>query len=423
MKRHGWAKTTLYKTKKVSTTLIGEGKGKDVPCVNCTVGEYGLKTRMGAVKVKDGKVIDAKVNGAFYSFLYENIWAFASDGVYSLDVKSQHAFSFLEEMVDFPTVFLEDASSDERSLVCLCGKDYYTLSPEGVFSNAFPHCVLDACMHYGKVFYIDADDPYKIGWSANGVYDWTEGIDVAGSLRLDVQGGKAIRILSAEEKLIIIRQNALTVMRALGNPEHFRIDGLALSTEDVIAQSCCTNGDNVYFATTSALYRFSGSRLERLENGVDYDVYAFKKGVFLGDNYVLQCSSKTYGDDILFVYDVRERVGYYVLLHAEELFVGDSIYAISNGYVYRLGEDFDGNGTWFSRTVTLGDIKPKLAKTLNVVCDATVNVKVCSQRGERSFCGSGLHVVNMRAPYFIVKVEGKGRIKKLSLTCEVPNGI
>ena len=136
MKRHGWAKTLLYKTKKVSTALIGDGKGKDVPSVNCTVGDYGLKTRLGAVKVKDGKVIDAKVNGAFYSFLYENIWAFASDGVYSLDVKSQDTFSFLEEMVDFPTVFLEDVSGKERSLGCLCGKAYYILSPEGVFSNA-----------------------------------------------------------------------------------------------------------------------------------------------------------------------------------------------------------------------------------------------------------------------------------------------
>lgn len=422
MKIRRWGKTAFYKTKSITRKILGDGYGTDVPCVSCVVDDDGLKMRLGAIKLSDTS-FQKDIAAAYFIHKDEWIVACANDGIYRLPIDCFADGNKISDDAILPVAVVEDIVGDERTTTCVLQSAACVFSDSTVIKYDLPVNVKDACLHYERLFYIDNDNPYRIGWSKHGVEDWGSGIDGAGYLDLHSCGGKALRVLSVQDKLVVVRENAVNVIHALGTPEHFRVDEKSSFVGRVVAETCCTDGSYVYFAADDCLFKFFDGKIIKLPNLFTRDLYGIKKGVASGNVYVLSCSSKTYGHDVTFVYDLQYERGYYVLMKADFSFVGDAIYLISDGYLYKLDYEFNGNGTWFAKTINFGTTKRKIIKLLQVDCDDTVTISVCCGNVKKIFNGGGAHALSMPAHYATIKVAGTGQVRSLSLTCEVPNGI
>lgn len=422
MRIRRWGKTEFYKTKSITRKILGDGNGTGVPCVSCVVDNDGLKTRLGAIKL-NGTPFQKDIGYAYFIHKGGYFAACTDDGLYALPIDDFSTGNKISDDVMSPVAVVEDIVGEEHTTVFVLQSSACVVYGGTVVKYDLPVNVKDACLHYERLFYVDNDNPYRVGWSKHGVEDWGSGIDGAGYLDLHSYGGKALRVLSVKDKLVVIRESAVNVIYALGTPEHFRLDEKRTFSGRVVADSCCANGSCVYFATDDGLFKFCEGKVSKLPNLFVNDLYGVKKGVASEDVYVLSCSSKTYGHDVSFVYDLQCEMGYYVLTKADFIFVSDAIYLMSEGYLYKLGCDFNGNGTWFTKTLNFGTAKRKVIKLLKVDCDDTVTVSIRCGNVKKTFNGGGAHSLSVPTYYATVKVAGKGQVRNLSLTCEVPNGI
>lgn len=414
--------SAYYKTKNIKLNLIGDGKDRGV-CENCIMDENGLKSDLVEKKVFDEFIVSGRFFDVRYAHANKTILACADDGVYKFAFGKDEKFVKMLDGKREPCALIEQAEGDFYSAYYLFGGEALMICADGIAPVQIPLFASDACAHFGRVFYIDAINPYKIGWSKNGVLDWEKGIDGSGELTLDAVGGRAIRVLSVGERLVIMREYAINVFHALGSPEHFRMEAQEYFTEKILAKTCAVDGGSVYFATESGLFRFGTRSIERLTTSLDGDFTQVQDGVVCWGKYALSCYSVSLNRYAILIYDVDTKSAYYVCLPVENLFAGDFIYAFFDGDLYKLDGVKGDKNKLYSLDYVAGDGKRRRIKTLVADCGKNIKIKVICDGVEKVFLGGGVHKVDMYADKFTVEIFGEGKIKNLYLTCEVANGI
>ena len=414
--------TTYYKTKNIKINLLGDGNDRGV-CESSIADESGLKSDLVATKVFDEFVAWSPFNDVRYAHANKIFMGCANDGVYKFELGKDEKFVKIADGKKEACAMVELVDGDFYSAHYLLEGETIKKCADGIVPKQIPLKADDACMHFGRLFYIDAVNPYKIGWSKSGIFDWEQGIDGAGELTLDTLGGKAVRVLSVGEKLVIIKECAINVLRALGSPEHFRMEAHECTAEKIIAKTCAVDGASVYFATDGGLFRFNGKNIERLTTSLDGDFTEVKQGVIGWGKYVLSCRSVSQNRDMVLIYDLDAKSAYYVCQTAENLVAGDYVYVFLDGDMYKLDTAHGDENKLYSLDYISSDGKRRRLKTLVVDCGKNIKIKVICNGVEKVFWGGGAHKVDMYSNKFTIEIFGEGKIKNLYLTCEVANGI
>lgn len=274
--------------------------------------------------------------------------------------------------------------------------------------------VFGGTYHYGRVFAIDDADRCLIRWSgASAPYDFTSSADGAGYVILSPRGGDCLNVLSLGEKLLVVRRNGITIMRAYGDPANFRVEPTEnyLAIPDVKANTSVICRGQLYFCTQDGMFVFDGAKIEKinLPDIADGAVYTNAQ-CYDGRKIYLQYDKS--GKTFFAEYDTDLKAfspfapGCEIMWKAEGGFM-----CIKNGYVYGLvkGNDDDGERFWTSKK--FGN-KNKVITLRRLYLNGSENIKVTATHENYSVTcsGNGWHNVMERGCEFTFTVSGAGEL-------------
>ena len=274
-------------------------------------------------------------------------------------------------------------------------------------------------VHCGRFFARDYLDKFKLWWAASHALDWTEGISGCGYAILPPEGGGVLRLFSFEDRLVAVRERGITVVRAYGDPENFKVDGSAgyMTADGIIADTCAPCGGRILFCTPSGIYAFDGGGISRLYSFAGGRLSSPSAAAACGDMYYVLCDDEYLGSGRLFAFDVSARSGWVADLAPRTLFAGEKgVYGVFGTSALRLAEG--GQLVWCSRRLRPGG-RGAYIKGIRVVCEGDVQTALDVRGASRTFEGSGSHAVNMPADELTVTVTASGRLSAVELTAEV----
>ena len=287
-----------------------------------------------------------------------------------------------------------------------------------------PRYLQCGCLHCGRLFGRDRSEPYTVRWSTTtSLVDWSESPDGAGYIVLDLHYGEIMGMYELGDKIIILRQHGITVLRALGDTRNFSVDAvmgceISVPVENPFAVVC---RGKLFFSTAEAIYSFDGSALERIvperreklsgfANPQCYeDRYLYFECVTAAEeNYILEYDLDT-GRTGLFCKDCnmfwRDKLG---------------VHCFKNNVLYSTlyGND-DSTYLWQSEEYDLGTDEVKTLRQISVGGDGQMSVTVTADGVSRTFSGTGMKRVMLRGRKFSFSVSGNADVRDLSAEWEV----
>ena len=271
------------------------GKGEEFMGANDCIKTYNFSTLTGELKnglgLKDFAVVK---NGVSYSMLPEmetefteikDIWTLnwldtqlknvhdyifcmANDNIIyygelsvpECNVYIDHTFEGIPEVVKIENGGQEKFLFSSEQEVVMLGKE-----GEQVLTN-LPK-FLDACFHFKKLFAITRGVRNALIVSdESDVRKWTN--DNITKLTFSDERGRLLKILNFNDNLYIFREFGITKIDAYSVNSSFGIDHLYLSTSYIFPNTIKVCGGKIYFLTTSGLYCFNGSSVEKEESTI-----------------------------------------------------------------------------------------------------------------------------------------------------------
>jgi hypothetical protein len=275
-------------------------------------------------------------------------------------------------------------------------------------------------MHCGRFFAVDYNERLKLLWSSGGINDWKNNLDGCGYAYLTGDGGEILKLVNFDEKLIAVRCNGLSVIRAYGDPQNFKIDESSYYyTADGIIENTISVCDNkLIFCTESGIFAFDGNDVERQECDDSWDICAYQSAVSYGDRYLIMCSSKRLGKDVVYVYEPSEKLGYFIDFSPECIYAGDGVYAVKDSGLYCLSEG-KACGVWKKSGVNFGLSSKKVLRSIAVECSNDIVVKVKSGTASKTYFGGGVKSVRLSGFEFDFEISGNGEAYSLVANAEV----
>lgn len=355
-------------------------------------------------------IVTEGLDGAFFSettgatFLWTSsrAWLFSGGALTSLGALAGEP------------VFAEMYISGLACAVMLSGTDrvvhtgYAQQTAEGEYSFRA------GTVHCGRFFGADSSGPFMLRWAASHPLDWSEGIYGSGYIMLPPEGGGILRLFSYDDRLIAVRERGVTVVRAYGDPQNYKVDATAnyLTADGIIARTCAFCDGKLYFCTNGGLYAFDGSGIDLLA-AFPPDISEPAFAAAMGVEYFLACTDKNIGECV-FAYS--RGAGCVCRIAPTLLFAGkDGVYALCGQKMGRLRRG--GQGEWHSRPVEEGG-KPFFIRDIVTVCDGQAQVTLTSAGVSRSFEG-GRQAVNGGGRAFSFSVAADGTLRSLTAEAEV----
>lgn len=279
-------------------------------------------------------------------------------------------------------------------------------------------------MHNGRLFARDLTDGFKIRWSGRDFDDFSSGIGASGYVILSPEGGRVIAMFSFGDKLIAVRERGITEIRALGDPQHFKVDQTAsfMTADGIIADTCAVCGGELLFCTQSGIFAYDGNAVKRLNLSIGADICACKCAAACGDKYFVVCNSAKLGEGKLYVYSAGEGDGYYAEIPAVCAVGGSELYVFNGQGTYRMKPD-GGRGEWRSKAVDFGNAGVKLLKEVVLDCEGNITLGIEGGGVSRTFKGRGRKSVKLAGRSFTFKLYGSGKIFSLEAVAEVKDGV
>lgn len=423
MKLRKAKKLQYWKTLRREVVLIGEGERYMRKSVLLRRKGNGY-THGADAEPADFASVPADVVAAYRS-PFGGLYAVGSAGLYAMR-QGQTGFSFVADLPAGTPFFVDVYENGAAVTVLFCGKtrtvfsdgDTRTVEARYAFRAGTPHC--------GRFFGADADDPFRLRWSAGGALDWTTGICGSGYIDLPAEGGEILRLFSMDDRLIAVRQTGITVVRAYGEPQHFKVDATAgyMTAGGVVADTCAMCAGGLYFCTGDGLYRFNGSAVERAEREDGREIVSPHFAAAYGDKYFVACADES-ARNVLYVYDASEKSGYDMDVSPTALCAGvDGAYAFCPSAIYRLcSANGQTRGYWYSADVDFGSRAPKYLREVSIEGSGDVQLTVTGGDSVRAFSGAGRYSVGMAAQSFAFVASTYGDIGRLTAVVEVRDGI
>lgn len=274
-------------------------------------------------------------------------------------------------------------------------------------------------MHCGRLFARDYLDGFKLWWAASHALDWTAGINGCGYTLLPAEGGDILRLFSYDDRLIAMRESGITIVRAYGDPQNYKVDATAnyMTADGIIEDTCAEGGGKILFCTPRGIYAFDGSGIDRLLSFAGTSLSSPKFAAASGDMYCVVCTDGVSGGDRMYCFDLSSGSGWLTDISPSALFSGaGALYAVVGTSVMEVTAG--GSFGWRSLPVRFGDGNACL-KRVRAVCDGDVSVTVSSLGVSRTLSGSGIHEVNMSGRDFTFSVLADGKLTALEAQAEV----
>lgn len=425
MKIRNIAAAVYPAARNVTLTLIGDG---DAYCLS----RKGFKLRGGALVRGAGLVRDERfttvpqnVSRAYYSQGNKSLFVETDEGLYVYNsLPTFKNFRKICDPVESPSFFADYRNNGLYITTLYSGTRRIGFSGYASGETEEEYGFYTGVMHCGRLFARDISDGLKIRWSSFHPLQWDEGIDGSGYVQLTADGGDVLRLIAYGEKIAAIRERGVTVLRAYGEPQHFKAEATAdyLTADGIIPETCAVCAGEIFFCTQSGIFSFDGSTVQRRENDGESDISAYLSATAYGDRYYLFCNSLTHGDGALYVYEPTEKSGYYAgwkpdcLAVCGELtaFFGDGIYTVTEGA---------GEGEWISRAVDFGSASFKYLREVTVDGDGELSLAVSADGVTRKFSGCGRFKAGLCGRSFVFTVSGAGGVRRLEAAAEVRDGI
>lgn len=360
----------------------------------------------------------------YYSCLCGALYFVTADGVYLTNdagTKSAEkicgALSVLPFFVD---MFIDDSPvtvmfSGTYRIVC-DGATCREYTDERSFSAGAMHC--------GRFFGADAEEEGKLWWAASHAEDWTEGIAGCGYTYLPPEGGKILRLFSYEDRLVAVREQGITIIKAYGEPQHYAVEDSAprLAADGIIAGTCALAGGKIFFATAYALYSFDGNAIKKVMPFGTYRLYSPENAVGMGDVLYVRCVFN--GLRCVLGYDCANGSKWISYTLCTCLCVcDDGVYFFSKLSVYMLDRSERSVGSWTSRQIDFGTGADKRLRKIYVKGDGTIGINVICDGTTRNYMGAGWHAIGMCGKSFSFSISSNGSLEELIAEVEVRNGI
>lgn len=319
--------------------------------------------------------------------------------------------------------FVVEEFTDEGARALICGDDTAILHT-GAYQTAdgFLGNLSCGAMRCGRLFGADRADGLRLRWSGEGgALDWAEGISGAGWVYPDPAFGKILDVYEFSGKLILIREDGLTVLSAYGTPENFALQG-NYSLPGIVPHTVAAAGNQLYVFAADGLYAFTGSGTEKLDDRLT-EGFAPAFGCAYGARLLVCGRHSALGRSAVYVYDARDEVSYLCDAPAEIVCAGKHAMAYGGGESYRL-EDGGAAFTFTSGKLKFGTVAPKTMERLVIDGDGAFDIVISDGERQRTFVGvRGCIRPNLRGNSFTVTVTGKSEVYGLTAEAEVENGI
>jgi hypothetical protein len=223
-----------------------------------------------------------------------------------------------------------------------------------------------------------------------------------------------------------VRERGLTVIRAYGEPQNYKIDESAnyYTADGIIEDTICVCNNSLFFCTESGIFAFDGNDIERQSltfGGCEGDVHKCKTAVAYGDKYYVLCTSKKLNRSVIYAYEPINKLGYYVNISPECIVAGDGVFALDGGVLYVLQEG--GKGEWKRMTFDFGVSSKKYLRSIEISTFGDVEISVSCGSEKRTFSGNGVKKVGISGYNFDFEVSGSGEVYALCATVEVVDEI
>lgn len=285
-----------------------------------------------------------------------------------------------------------------------------------------PYNLSSGAMHCGRLFAADGDNGFLLRWSGvEGVEDWKEGLTGSGYLYLDNKGGKILDILPFGAKLVLVRQNAVTLLDMQSDPEKFSVRFTDTACAGAVKNTACVVSGKLYFFASSGLKVFDGGKISSVEFRHLKFVASPRRCIVYDNKYFIACTSKKSGKGIVVCLDLESGESCVVRCQADSLFVKDGQVMFSDfSSFYKLTEAEDFSFETDEITFGTGRRKTVVGAFTDGVCDIVIS----NGKTSRKFiAASGLVRPKLRGEKFKIKVYAKSGISKINLTAEVLDGI
>lgn len=315
--------------------------------------------------------------------------------------------------------FLDATYGGSNAVYAITGNEAYINVFGNWITENLNRNVSSCALHGGRIFSLSKTDPYLLCWEGGEEFNGeSDDIYGKGQLYFFKNGGKLLKLINYGEKLILIREKAITVIRAFGEPQHFKVDptDTYLTVNAINPDSLAICGGELYFTTVDGLFSFDGSVIKRRENKSSFLAKNVLRAYGYGDRYYIIVEDDT-KNERLFVYEPENQDGYLVNGLCQAVCEWyDGIYAFYGNSMFRLTEGSD--MVWTSKTYDFGTKRMKTITEINVDGGKGVGVIVVADGVMKTFSGSGRHEVKMRANKFYFMVYGS-YMRELTAEVEV----
>lgn len=322
----------------------------------------------------------------------EILFAYGADGkLYRLETDGSATASGIAFSSPPEGMFYMTTDREERFL--FAGKEgaYLFSGSENAFAQlASVPSSSCAAVHYERLFLSNEESDCKITFSrALDVNDFTENVQGAGYIEIPEDKGKILRLIGYDGRLYLIRERGITRLRAMGDNRNFYVSALDVSCGNIVKESVAVCGGYVVFLTDEGIYRFDGTKAERMCG----ELFALlKKGDFgipcaHGEKYYAGVVLKD-GTKASLCIDASEKEGYLLPFHGDSFFsFSDKLYFFEGADLYYVREREEGDAydcLWESGPTDffLGG-KRKILKDLFIRAEGKYSVVVSDE--SRSF--------------------------------------
>lgn len=410
--------TSLYSTSSQTVDLLSE-ECLDYSINARTVDDCLLPGTSFALQSTFPTTLPSGVSEAYYSQGNGALYVLTSSAAYRINAGGSSYTAIATSLADSP--FFTDMYFNGYAVTVFCN-GYNRIIYTGLAQDSSTDTkqFYTGAVHCGRFFARDYTDGLKLWWSASHALDWEEGIYGSGYTYLPVEGGSILRLFSYDDRLIAVRERGITVIRAYGDPQNYKVDATAncLTADGIVERTCAESGGKIIFCTQNGIYAFDGSDVDRLINFADEGLSSPQFAAALGDMYCLVCTEEDVGSDVMYCFDLSAGTGWKTTITPRALFAGpDGLYAVTGTIIIKLV--FGGGSIQlYTQPVTFGGSRA-LLREINVICDGDVTVRVSSLGVTRTFTDSGVHRVDMYGTSFTFTVTAQGRLRALTAKAEV----
>ena len=411
-------------TEAVTTVLVGGSEDYCRERFGYKLTAKGLEPSLYPVAVEPAAKITNMVFAEYFSALGFSVFITKGGQITRWNSDEYTKLSTAAVLNPTPPFVVACADGDEPTYAAIGGTKISIFKGATVSTHTLPYRVIGGTYHCGRIFAVDKDDPYIIRWSGFELRDWALAIDAGGHMRISPDGGKALCIVELGEKLVVVRERAITVLNALADARHFRLVQYgSIFLPAVRDKTAVAVGGKLWLCTDEGLHVYDGSALSRVEVDTCGRDYSFERAAAFKNRYIyITCTD---GDERCFLeYDTQTGETATFAKGGDMLFcTDDSVYCLAGEKTTTVSlltaGLADENRVWVSRNIDLGTAATKTLKYITVEGEGNTEVVIGCDGRTRTVNSLGKTYVGEVGVNFTFSVSGTGVVSRLAAEWEV----